>query len=162
MAPGSRFCHSPCQNPLNPADDTLVDDLPGAPTKNNGSLTSTSRVFTPGPAPAPVPIVAPISAQTSAILSTNDELSKQFIKPYLEAQTQPPTPTQSKPYERLLKACFFELYLGNSHLVCYKFCQQGEDYFNTAKVTDLNQIPFSASFLRDTISCWWIKYKFRH
>lgn len=44
---------------------------------------------------------------------------------YDQAQTVAaltPTLAQSKPCERLFKARFLKLYLGNSHLAYYKFC----------------------------------------
>ena len=67
----------------------------------------------PSDAPAPdTPLPAPIST---------NELFKQFMKAYLEAQT--PAPVQAEPQEQLLKACFPDFYYGNLHMDCYRFCQ---------------------------------------
>ena len=93
--------------------------------------------------------------------ASNDELFKQFIKTYLEAQAQA-APSQSEPRERLLKARFPDPYFGKSHMDCYHFCQQCEDHFDIAQATGLNRIPFAASLLRGNISFRWAQYKRRH
>ena len=80
--------------------------------------------------------------------STN-ELFKQFMKAYLQAQT--PALIQAEPREQLLKACFPNFYYENSHMDCYRFCQQCEDHFETAGVTGRNRISFAATFLRGTM-----------
>lgn len=48
------------------------------------------------------------------------------------------------PRKRPLKAWFPDLYYGNSHLDCYRFCQQCKDYFETAGANGPNRIPFAA------------------
>ena len=68
-----------------------------------------------------VPVLdALVPAPGLASTSTN-ELFKQFMKAYLEAQT--PIPIQIELREQPLKACFPDLYHGNSHMNCYRFCQ---------------------------------------
>ena len=130
---------------MNSADDELTGAPPGAPTRSSDSPAPTSwassRALTPGP--------APIAALAFAIPFTNNELFKQFMQAYLASQ---PQRQDTGPRERLFKARFPEIYSGNSHMKCYKFCQQCKDYFDTARATGPNQIPFAASFLRGTIS----------
>ncbi len=53
--------------------------------------------------------------------------------------------------DRPLKARNRDLYYGNSHLKCYHFCQQFEDYFETAGAKGLKRVSFAASFLKDCI-----------
>ncbi len=48
-----------------------------------------------------------------------------------------------------------DVYRGRSHMGCYNFCQQCEDYFATCRATRPNQIPFVASFLWDRINFHW-------
>ena len=46
-----------------------------------------------------------------------------------------------------LKAQYLNLYYKNSHLDCYRFCQQCKDYFETAGANRPNCISFATSFL---------------
>lgn len=78
-----------------------IGNPPGALTKSNGSSISTFYASTLGPALAPAFVITSasalalvvtlISGPAPAVPSTNDELFKQFMKAYLEAQTQLPT-----------------------------------------------------------------------
>ena len=48
-----------------------------------------------------------------------------------------------------------DVYQCKSHMECYNFCQQCEDYFITCEAIRPNQIPFAASFLQDHINFRW-------
>ena len=54
---------------------------------------------------------------------------------------------------------FPDLYYGNSHLDCYRFCQQCEDH--SAGANGPNRIPFAASFLRGAMVQRWHQQKRR-
>ena len=64
----------------------------------------------------------------------------------VQAPVQVPAPLV-EPKEQPLKARFPDLYFGKSHLDCYRFCQQCEDHFDTARANGENRTPFAASFL---------------
>ena len=124
-----RACRSPCQNP-----PPTGKDEPAGATPTEGSDTPTpipalSQVLTP--APVVTPAVAP---------NPDNKLFKHFMKTYLEART----PTQiaakidAEPCERPLKPWGPDLYYGDLHINCYRFCQQCEDHFDTARVKALN------------------------
>ena len=108
--------------------------------------------------PPDAPTHTPVLAQAPAPASTN-ELFKQFIKAYLEAQT--PTLVPAEPQKQPLKARFPNLYYGNSHMDCYYFCQKCVDHFETAGATGPNRIPFPASFLSGTVVEQWQQHKRR-
>ena len=127
----------------------VVPSEPEQPVSPEGTP-ATSDV---GPPDAPAPD-APIPAPAST-----NELFEQFMKAYLEAKT--PAPVQAEPREQPLKARFPDLYYGNSHMDCYRFCQQCEDHFETAGATGNNRIPFAASFLRGTVVQRWQQHKRR-
>ena len=42
---------------------------------------------------------------------------------------------------------------------CHFFCQQCEDYFDTARATGHKRVFFAASFLQDQINFCWQQYK---
>lgn len=81
----SRIYRSPYHNPPPSSKNELV----GGPLRVS---TKGSNSYTPTPALAP---------------SSTNELFKQFMKTYLEAETRP---AQPKPREKLLKACFSDFY----------------------------------------------------
>ena len=81
----------------------------------------------------------------------------QAFAPPLQAHAPP-----VEPKKQPLKARFPDLYFRKSHLDCYRFCQQCEDHFDTARANGDNRTPFAASFLRDGISTRWTQYKRRH
>ena len=89
------------------------------------------------------------------------------MKAYLENQNQNqnqaplPAPIQAELREQPLKARFPDLYYGNSHLDCYRFCQQCEDHFDTAKASGPNRIPFAALFLYRLVIQHWHQHKRR-
>ena len=64
--------------------------------------------------------------------------------------------------EKPLKAKLPDVYYGKSHIECYNFCQQCEDYFATARAKGSNRILFAVSFLRDRINFCWQQYKWKH
>ena len=68
----------------------------------------------------------------------------------------------TEPRERLLKARTPETYSGKSHMDCYHFCQQCEDYFETSGATGMNRTLFAATFLRGPISLRWAQHKQYH
>ena len=57
--------------------------------------------------------------------------------------------------DRLLKARKPNLYYSNSHMECYYFCQQSEDYFETTGAKSQKCVPFAATFLKDRILNRW-------
>ena len=98
---------------------------------------------------------------------SEDDLQRIF-KALLEARALAPAPALvpalivSEVSREKLKAHSPDVYRGKSHIDCYNFCQQCEDYFATAGATGPTRIPFAASFLRDRISFRWQQYKRRH
>ena len=68
----------------------------------------------------------------------------------------------AEPWKRPLKARTLEIYWGKSHMECYHFYQQCEDYFETSGATGMNCTPFVASFPRSFISLRWAQHKRRH
>ena len=103
-------------------------------------------------------------AATSVPKYSKDDLQK-ILKAVLEARAPVPVPAPalafvlapvvSKVPREKLKARSPDVYRGKSHMDCYNFCQQCEDYFATAGATGPTRIPFAASFLRDRISFRW-------
>ena len=119
---------SPRRNPPPTGEDELAGAAQG-PAPTEGSDTSTpapaaSRVPTPTP-PPDAPVAAPSSAPALAATapSLDNELFKQFMKAYLEAQVPGRTEVDPEPREQPLKARFPDLYYGNLHMDCYQFCQ---------------------------------------
>lgn len=85
-------------------------------------------------APATDTLVFALSFAPASI----DELFKQFMKSYLEAQT--PTLVQAKPPKQLLKAHFPNIYYKNLYMDCYYFYYQCENHFKTVKAKRINCI----------------------
>ena len=110
---------------------------------------ATSGVGPPDFSTSDTSVFAPISAMAST-----DNLFQQFMKVYLKNQNQAlfPIPIQAEFREQLLKARFSNLYYRNFHLDCYRFCQQCEDYFETAGTNKPNRIPFAALFLHGAMA----------
>ena len=146
MSRGSRFGR-------NIQLSTVVPSEPEQPVSPKG----TPAISNVGPPDAPAPD-APIPTPAST-----DGLFQQFIKVYLENQNQarPPAPIQGEFREQSLKARFPDFYHRNSHLDCYRFCQQCEDHFETAGANGSNRISFPASFLRGAVAQWWHQHKRR-
>ena len=95
---GPRTCRSPRRNLL----PTGKDELAGASTNGSGT-----PVPTPTPAISRAPTPAP--APTASAPAFTDELFKQFMKTYLEAQTQT-AQGPAEPQEPPFKAWFSDLY----------------------------------------------------
>ena len=152
---GPRTCRNPRHNLPLGGKDELEGGPPEAPTKGSNTPTPSppaSRAQTPASAQAPAP-------------PSNEGLFQQFMKAYLENQNQnqapPPAPIQAELREQPLKARFPNLYYGNSHLDCYRFCQQCKDHFDTARASGPNCILFAASFLRGSVIQRWHQHKRR-
>ena len=149
--------HTPCCNPPLGGEDELAGGPPRAPIKGRYILT---------PSPPVSRAQTPASAQVPASPS-NKGFFQQFMKTNLENQNQNQNQTsplaliQAELREQLLKARFPDLYYGNSHLDCYRFCQQCEDHFDTAGASGPNRIPFAASFLRGSVVQRWHQHKRR-
>ena len=97
----------------------------------------------PASALAPTPALAPASALAPA--------------PALA----PASIVSELPREKL-KARSPDIYCEKSHIDCYNFCQQCEEYFATAGATGPIRILFATSFLWKQISFCWRQYKWRH
>ena len=143
MAPESCARRSPRVNtPVDPVGD--LDELAGAqgPAKrsNAGSDEALTEALTPPESSTP-PLVPP----------TSEDLFTKFIKVFMET-TQARAQALAEPQERPLKPRTRETYSGKSHMNCYHFCQQCENYFETLGATGMNCTPFAATFLRGAIS----------
>ena len=111
-------------------------------------LPESSHDKTPVNPPAVEPLVAKY---------TEEDLQR-ILRMVLEARAPPSDGIREKP----LKARSPDVYCGKSHMECYNFCQQCEDYFATARAKGPNHIPFATSFLRDRINFHWQQYKRKH
>ena len=161
---GPRARHSPRWNPPPAGEDELAGAAPRAPTNDNGTPSHTPAVLrAPTPAPAPPPAPTELVAKyTDADLQRATKLAlESFVQGQQQAQSQM-APPALEPRERPLKARFPDLYYGNSHMDCYRFCQQCEDHFETAGAKGPNRIPFAASFLRRLVTQRWLQHKQRH
>ena len=118
----------------------------GAPTNDGDTPVPTPAVSrTPTLAPAPASVPGPLGRYTDEDLQRAIKLAlESFVKGQEHGQLQ----ANSAPREQPLKARFSNLYYENSHLDCYRFCQQCKDHFKTAGANGPNQVPFAASFLR--------------
>ena len=115
----------------------------GAPTNGSG---------TPEPTPAVscAPIPAPAFGPGPPGRYTNKDLQKAtklVLELFVKGQEYGQFQANSAPREQPLKARFPDLYYRNLHLDCYCFCQQCEDYFETARVNRLNRVFFATLFL---------------
>ena len=110
-----------------------------------------------GPSGAKLFANAPAAANTIANYSKDDlqRILKAVLEAWAPALTPAPAPVVTKVSREKLKACSLDVYRGKSHMDCYNFCQQYEDYFATAGATGPTQIPFAASFFWDQISFRW-------
>ena len=147
MAPGSLTTRrSPCINP--PASiPGEQDELAGAPGRSNAGSDEA-----PAPPEASTPPLAP---------PTSKDLFTKFMKVFIET-TQAQAQALAEPRERPLKARTPETYSGKSHIDCYHFCQQCEDYFEISGATGMNRTPFIAIFLRGAISLRSAQHKQHH
>ena len=141
-------CRSLCRNFFFTGKDKLagVASIEGGGTPISILIVSHALTF----ALATTPTIAP---------SLDNELFKQFIKAYLEAQVPGQTEVDPKPCKQPLKAQFPDLYYSNLHINCYQFCQQCKDHFETAGAKWLNKILFAALFLRGLVIQQWLQHK---
>ena len=139
MAPGSRAtCWSPCVNtPVDSAEE--MDELAGAQGPARGSNAGSNEAPTPP------------EASTPSFVPPTEDLFTKFMKVFMET-TQAQAQALAEPRERPLKARTPETYSGKSHIDCYYFCQQCEDYFKTSGTTGMNHTPFTATFFGGTLS----------
>ncbi len=118
---------------------------------------------------ATAPSATALAATTPAATLTKD-LFRQYMQAYLEdrqnpapapapGSAPPPADAWEKTSGKLLKATNPDLYYGNSHMECYFFCQQCEDYFNTVGGKDHKRVLFVTSFLKDRIFYRWQQHK---
>ena len=149
MAPGSRATRrSPrVTTPINPAEE--LDELASAQGPARGSNARSNEAPTPPEAITP-PLAPPIK-----------DLFMKFMKVFMET-TQAQAQAIAEPWKHPLKARILEIYFGKSHMDCYYFCQQCEDYFKTSGATGMNRTPFAATFLRGPISLRWAQHKRRY
>ena len=110
-----------------------------------------------GPPGANLP-VAVVPAAALPIPKYTEEDLQRILKTVLEARA--PT-TFEEPRDKPLKARSPDVYRGNSHMECYNFCQQCEDYFATAGARRAKQISFATSFFQNQISFHWQQYKWK-
>ena len=147
MVPGSRARWSPGVNtPVNPAGE--LNELASAQSPARWSNAENNEALT-----LPEAFIPPL------VLPTSEKLFTKFMKMFMET-TQ--GRNQLELQERPLKARTPETYSGKSHMDCYYFYQQCEDYFETSETTGMNCTPFAATFLRDSISLRWAQEKRRH
>ena len=152
---------SPCWNPLLADEDELARAAPRAPSNDSGTLSHTPamlRILTPAPALslAPAKLVA---KYTNTDLQRATKLALElFVQGQQQAQSQI-APLALEPRKRPFKARFPDLYYGNSHMDCYRFCQQCEDHFETVGAKRLNRILFTALFLRGLVTQQWLQHK---
>ena len=145
MALGFRACWSFCVNILvNPAEE--LNELAGAQCPARRSKARSN-----------VTSIPPEASTLPFIFSTSKDLFTKFMKMFKETtQAQ----DQLKPRKRPLKARISETYSRKSHIDCYHFCQQFEDYLKTSGATKINRISFAAIFLRGSISLRWAQHKY--
>ena len=150
MAPRSRAWRSPCVNP--PANLTGEQDELAGQGPVWGFNAESDEASTEAPTPPEAPTLPLVPSSTK-------DLFTKFMKLFIEmTQVQ----VLAEPRERPLKIRSPETYFGKSHMDCYHFCQQCEDYFETSGATGINRTLFVASFLCSTISLRWARHKRRH
>ena len=120
MAPGScAHWSSHVNTPVDPAQE--LDELAGAQGLARGSNAGSNKASTEASTPPEAPTLPLVPPPT-------EDLFTRFIKVFMETtQVQ----ALAEPRERLLKARTLEIYFRKSHMDCYQFCQQCEDYFET-------------------------------
>ena len=152
---GSRTCCSPWSNPPPTGKDELAGGAPRAPTKGSGiptPISAASRALTPAPAPTFAPGLPGLYTDMDLQRATKLAL-KLFVKGQKHGQAN------FAPREKALKARNPNLYYGSLHMECYYFCQQCEDYFDTAGAMGSQRVSFAASFLQNRINFRWQQYK---
>lgn len=85
-------------------------------------------------------------------LISNNKLFKQFMKAYLNNQNHVQSSAQLSALisaafcKQFLNNRFFDFYYENSHLDCYRFCQQYKDHFETTGANEPKRILFAILF----------------
>ena len=144
MTPG--FCitrRSPCVNtPVDPVGE--LDELAGAQDPARRSNAGSDEA----PTKAPIP---PEASTSPLVPPTSKNLFIKFMKVFIKT-IQALAQALAEPQDRPLKTRTLETYSGKSHMDCYHFCQQCEDYCKTSGTIGMNRIPFAATFFRGPIS----------
>ncbi len=119
-----------------------------------GRLAIGPRALGPVPAPAPTPVALP------------NDLFQEFIRTCIEkvwdqalAASAAPAAEARDNTARPLKPQNPDLYYGNSHMECYYFYQQCEDYFEVRGSPGHKLVPFAAGFSKNRILNWWQQHK---
>ena len=136
---GARTCRSLRRNHLPGNKDEPAGGPSGALNKGSNTPTPSLPVF---------------RAQTPApplVLSSIEELCQQLLKTYAATVKLLEQNHGSGLCKKPFKARFSDLYYGNLHMDCYRFCQQCEDHFKTAGASGPNCIPFTALFLYESV-----------
>ena len=150
MAPRSCTTYrSPCVNtPVDLAGE--LNKLAGAQGPAKGSNAGSDKASILSKAPI-APFVPP----------TSEDLFTKFMKVFMET-TQAQDREQLELRKRPLKARTPETYSGKSHIDCYHFWQQCEDYFKIPGTTKMNRTSFGTTFFHGSISLRWAQYKRHH
>ena len=123
------------------------DELAGASGRSD---TDSNEAPTLPEAPTP-PLVPP---------PTKDLFTK-FIMMFMET-IQARDRETLRPQKRPFKARTPKIYSEKSHMNCYYFCQQCDNYFKTSDAIKINRTPFATIFLRSSICLRWAQHKRRH
>ena len=144
MAPGSCACQNSCVNTLvNLARE--LDELASTQGLAKKSNAGSNKALTEA-------LISPDASTLSFVPPTSKDLFTKFMKVFIEmTQAQDHLEPQKCP----LKAKTPEIYFGKSHMDCYYFCQQCEDYFKTSSATGMNHISFAVTFHHGAISLKW-------
>ena len=112
------------------------------------------------------PLEAKSLVVANNVLKYSEDDLQRILKAVLEAQAPisapVPAPVASKMSREKLKAYCPDVSYGKSHIDCYNFCQQCEDYFATKGAMGPTWILFAMSFFWDQISFRWQQYKRKH
>ena len=154
MAPGfcttrRVFCVNTSANSVEELDK-LADAQSQAKESNVGSNKALIKTCTLLKAPIP-PLVSPLSK----------DLFTKFMKVFIKAM-QDWNQEQLESQKRPIKARTTKTYFGKSHIYCYHFYLQCEDYFKISGTTKINCTQFAATYFYGTVSLRWAQYKCRH
>ena len=129
----------------------------GASIDDSGTPVSTPAIIcalTPAPAqthaPAQALAPAPTSVPGPSGRYMDEELqraTKLAIELFVKGQEHGQLQVSTAPRDRPFKARNPDFYYGGSHMECFYFCRQCEDYFNTVGATGHKRVPFAALFL---------------
>ena len=119
----------------------------GAPTNGSGT-----PELTPAVSRAPTPALASAPGPSGRYINEDlQRATKLALESFVKGQELGQLQASSAPCKQPLKAQFPNLYYRNSHLNCYCFCLQCEDYFKIAEANRPNRVSFAALFLRKAI-----------